>query len=173
MNTATPHIEEKLKCGGQDLKKRFKIHTLKKKLSSTPKNSTNISNPSITADGIAGKSGQWKVIQRLIYKDKIVILYSSSKFKVQIFNEDSETWRNFNEISRAQQFIQQIDSKLFYGGELYTKKQFRLHGRFVKKIKCLNCKIKFRRTRYTPTKFCSKKCRDRYWENKESVPHDS
>jgi endogenous inhibitor of DNA gyrase (YacG/DUF329 family) len=126
-------------------------NALKKNLISQPQNPRNISKPSITADGIANKMGEWKVIQRINFSNKSIILYSSknNKFKVQIFDDKEEIWKNFNNISRVQDFIHR-NSRINY-----------LRARIEK---CLNCEKDFKHPNRL-YKFCSKKCKKAYYQS--------
>jgi len=92
-----------------------------------------LENSSITADGITGKVGEWIVFYRTKTKYRSTVVYKNSKetkWKVQVFNVDSEYWKEFNSLEAVRNFLNKIQNLYFYKGKFYTK------GKFLKIKKC-------------------------------------
>lgn len=85
----------------------------------------------VTADGIAGKVGEWKVKSRLKAGNVTFIAYQlghrtmnkpmpfGNQTKLQAFNKSGELWATFDDMEGANEFIQSVEGKYFYAGKFY------------------------------------------------------
>lgn len=88
----------------------------------------------ITADGIAGKVGEWYVFERIRKRTVCIVVYAKStiyrtampemKFKIQFFNNKGEFWKEFETEKDMEDFLKESKDKLLHNGKLYTRQEY-------------------------------------------------
>lgn len=92
--------------------------------------------PNVTANGIAGKAGEWIVVSREKIRSKAIVIYhkkdyslfsDNEKYKVQIFSrngESGELWKEFDNIKDVEKFLEEAKEMILYKGKLMSRKEF-------------------------------------------------
>jgi hypothetical protein len=83
---------------------------------------------SVTADGLAGKVGEWIVISRFLERknNRAIIVYAKlvdNVYKVQVFDKNGEIWKEFYKKEDVIKFIRTLGESFFYRGRIYKNNE--------------------------------------------------